>query len=216
MNITQSSSNRPIPSDAAGLDFGELGVDDPRRPFASAVAIAGTVITQIPPTAFGDPTPCTDYDVCQLTGHLVGVLRRVAVIGRSGDPFSVNTEIDDVADGAWMAAWTDAAHDVQAAWSDPAVLGRDLTLPFATLPGALAIRIYTSEILVHTWDLATAIGVQPMWDDDAIETSLQAMTVALPSDLRGEGIPFDPVVPVADDAPLIDRLVAWTGRRPQG
>ncbi len=27
--------------------------------------------------------------------------------------------------------------------------------------------------------------------------------------------PFGPAVPVADDAPLIDRLVAWNGRTPR-
>ncbi|GAA1511493.1 hypothetical protein [Nocardioides humi] len=37
----------------------------------------------------------------------------------------------------------------------------------------------------------------------------------MPAEPRGGEIPFGPVVPVADDAPAYDRLVAWTGRDPQ-
>jgi len=36
----------------------------------------------------------------------------------------------------------------------------------------------------------------------------------MPEAYRNRPDPFDDPVPVPDDAPLIDRLVAWNGRRP--
>jgi hypothetical protein len=36
----------------------------------------------------------------------------------------------------------------------------------------------------------------------------------LTADYQGEGKPFAPRVPVADDAPALDRLVALSGRDP--
>ena len=43
------------------------------------------------------------------------------------------------------------------------------------------------------------------------------MTGALPAEPRGAeiGVPFGPVVPVAEDAPPYARLVGWVGRNPE-
>jgi uncharacterized protein (TIGR03086 family) len=146
----------------------------------------------------------------------VGVLRRVAAVGRGDDPFSVSFVVDEGSDGvdAWVDQWNAAAHEVQEVWSAPGVLERAMRLPFATLPGAETIAIYTSEVTVHTWDLATATGQQPAWDDAVVAAALATMKKALPAEYRGPEVPFAPVVAVAADAPLIDQLAAWNGRQP--
>jgi hypothetical protein len=83
------------------------------------------------------------------------------------------------------------------------------------------LLIYLNEIIVHTWDLAVATGRAPQWDDEILEVAYAAIQRGLPADGRSVtgdgsdgGSPFAPVVDVAGDAPLIDRLVAWNGRRP--
>ena len=43
-----------------------------------------------------------------------------------------------------------------------------------------ALRIYLSEVLVHSWDLAGATGQSPGWDDTAIEIALATMRAELP------------------------------------
>lgn len=191
-----------------------LAPDDPRPAFAAAIALAGTVVAGVRDDQLDDPTPCTEYDVRRLRGHLLCVARRMAAVGRGEDPATVPQVIADVPGDDWPAAWTEAAHEIQRVWSDDSLLGRDVVLPFATLPGAVALRIYTGETTVHTWDLATATGQSPAWDDAIVAGALATHRVALPADHRGPEVPFDPPVPVADDAPLIDQLVAWNGRRP--
>jgi uncharacterized protein (TIGR03086 family) len=188
---------------------------DPRPAFASATATAVAAATAVRPDQLDGPTPCTEYDVRALLGHLVSVLRRVAAVGRGEPPSSVPQVTTDVPDDGWGQAARAAADDVLAVWADDALLDRQLTLPFGTLPGAAALATYTGELTTHTWDLAAATGQVPEWDPRVVTAALAATRRALPAANRGEGIPFGPVVPVPDDAPPIDRLVAWQGRDPR-
>ena len=187
--------------------------DDPRTALATAVRIGGETIAAVRCEQLRLPTPCSDYDVEQLLGHMVFALHNLAVVGRGEDPLTVGYSAE-ATDGDWPSTWSAAAHDAQAAWAEPALLDQLHRFAFATLPGAVAMAIYASEVTVHTWDLARATGVMPAWNDSVVLLSLDAMRQGLPADGRGGEMPFDPVVPVAAEAAPIDQLVAWTGRQP--
>jgi uncharacterized protein (TIGR03086 family) len=203
---------------------------DVRDVFAKAMATGGDVIASVRPDQLAGPTPCTEYDVRTLIGHLVGVLERVALMGRGEDPFQASDKVTGLADDAWLAAWSDAAQRVQEAWTDDASLVRIVHLPWAQESGALTLASYTNEITVHTWDLATATGQCPAWDDEALATAWEsfrgmpggegraemfaAIKADLPEPYRSAPDPWAAPVPVPEGAPLIDRLVAWNGRRP--
>ncbi|MEZ5143703.1 MAG: hypothetical protein R2726_14475 [Acidimicrobiales bacterium] len=135
----------------------------------------------------------------------------------------------DLADDAWPAAWRDAAHVLQATWTDASLLDRPMQLPWATMPGAAVLATYVNEVTVHTWDLARATGQTPEWDDDVVGVAFAAIREAMPAEGRAEAFeavrdqlppgiewqpPFGPAVEVPDDAPLVERLVAWNGRTP--
>jgi uncharacterized protein (TIGR03086 family) len=194
----------------------ELTPDDPRLAFAKAIALGGTVVAGVRADQMDLPTPCEHMNVHQLLGHLVAALQRHAAVGRGDDdPFGwSDNPIVDVPGDRWTTEWTEAAHEIQAAWTDPALLGTMITVPWATLPGAVLIGIYTSEVTVHSWDLAKATGQHPAWDDEVVGGALAVMRAGLPAESRGGEIPFAAVVPVPADAPLIDQLVAWNGRDP--
>lgn len=187
---------------------------DPRDDLATAIALAGRTLAAVRPDQYDAPTPCEDFDVRRLSSHLVAVVRRIAVIGRGEDPFSVPSFADELADGAWAGAWESAAREVADVWADPGILGRELRLPVGRLPGAAGALMYSHELTVHTWDLARATGQRPVWDESLVERALTLVRRVLPAEARGGPIPFGPVTDVAADAPAIDRLVAWAGRRP--
>lgn len=187
---------------------------DPRTALWKAVALAGATLTTLPPKRLDGPTPCPDYTGRRLSDHLVAVLRRVALIGRGGDPLELPSVADDLTDGDREAAWETAAREAEDAWSDPAILSRPLRLPFGTLPGAAAAVAYTAEFTLHTWDLATAAGLRPAWDPEVLAGPLAAMRRAVPAEPRGGRVPFAAVVEVDADAADIDRLVSWYGRKP--
>ncbi|MDT3397075.1 TIGR03086 family metal-binding protein [Streptomyces sp. B1866] len=187
---------------------------DPRQGFLKAVALAGETIAAVRPDQYDAASPCPDFTARLLARHLISVLRRVAVAGSGGHPFGVGDFADDVPDGDWPKAWENAVRDAEAVWSDPAILGRSIELGFVTLPGAAAIVVYTTEISIHTWDLAKATGQEPAWDEAVLAAPVAAMRFAAPATPRGGPVPFGPVVEVAPDAPTIDQLVAWYGRQP--
>ena len=207
-----------------------LAADDPRTTFAKAVQTAAEAVDTVRPDQLADSTQCGDFDVRTLLGHLVAVLDRVTALGAGDDPMAMSDIATGVADDSWHSAWLSGARHAQAAWSDASLLDKTMTLPWATLPGAGMLAMYTSEITTHTWDLAQATGQSPTWDETVLEVSLASIRQSLPSAERQpfweafrsqmpEGMedfepPFGDAISVPDDAPLIDRLVAWTGRRP--
>jgi len=203
-NTNTTTGERTVPA--------EPGID-PRPLFANAVSLCRDVIAGVRPEQFDAATPCTEFDVRTLTAHLVAVLKRVAVVGAGGDPFSVAQYMTGVADTDWLSAYDGSAAEAEAVWSDDAVLTKLVTVPWAQLPGFVAMLIYINEVTVHTWDLAAATGQQPAWSDAVLTTAYEAIHRGLPAEGRADA-PFGEVVPVADDAPLIDRIVAWNGRRP--
>jgi uncharacterized protein (TIGR03086 family) len=213
---------------AVALADGPFGPDDPRMAFAKAVALGTAVIGRVVPDQLANPTPCTEYDVRALLDHLVTVLRRVAALGRGEDPFAAGV-VAGVEGDAHLEEWLAAAHDVQAAWTDDEVLTRTMRLPWAEDSGAAMLVSYLNEVTVHTWDLATATGQRPAWDPDVVSLAFdgirfmpgdnraamfESMRPSMPDALRDFTYPWADAVPVAEDAPLIDRLVAWNGRRP--
>src|SRR3954453_8855863 len=90
---------------------------DPRPAFATAVGTAVDAMGAVRPDQLSGPTPCTEFDVRTLLGHLLSVLRRVAAVGRGESPFSVPQVSTDVPDDGWGAAARAAADDVLAVWA---------------------------------------------------------------------------------------------------
>ena len=73
-------------------------------------------------------------------------------------------------------------------------------------------RFYTSDVFMHSWDLARASGQQPRLDDDFAGGLLEGMT-QMEDALRASGH-YGPAVPVAADAAVVDQLMGFIGRDP--
>jgi uncharacterized protein (TIGR03086 family) len=210
-------------------DMNQLN-DDPRPLFATAYATAGKVIAGTRTDQHAQPTPCHDYNVGGLLGHLRGVAERVAAVGRGDDATFDSAEPPPApADGDHAHWWEQAGHTIQAAWSDQR-LTDTITLPWAQIPGATALAGYISEITVHSWDLAVATGQEVSWDDEVVQAGWDALKAVLsgegrmaefeasrhllPEAYQEVDPPFAEPVPVPADAPLIEQAVAWNGRNP--
>jgi uncharacterized protein (TIGR03086 family) len=218
-NNTSSTSNT---SSTGGIAI----VDDPRAILARAIATAAPVVAGVRPHQLHLPTPCADFDVEQLLGHLLFTLDRVVSIGR-GETLGLRDEV--VTSDDWAADLTARFAAVEAAWSDDARLAADVELPWATMSGGDALGVYTNEVTVHTWDLARATGQQVEFDSAVVASAMAAIERELPMADRSPiwesflaeapaGIDFAPpfadATPLPADASPIDRLVAWNGRRP--
>ncbi len=210
----------------AGHDGAMTTPTDPRQLLARAITTARGVIAGVRPEHLTGPTPCPDMDVRTLLAHLVGVLDRVTALGAGEDPFVVIETV--VPEDRWLAAWRESGDRAVAAWSADAILERPMALPWIQGSGAQVLSTYFSELTVHSWDLATATGQQPDWDDTVVIAALRARhflpaenrralfeAISAARGLPEVGVPFAEAIPVGADAPAIDRLVAWNGRNPQ-
>ncbi|MGW1996043.1 TIGR03086 family metal-binding protein [Embleya sp. NPDC001921] len=187
---------------------------DPRPILARALDQAGKQVAAVGRDELGNRTPCADYDVRALLGHVVSVLHKLARVGTGGDVRDVPEVIDGIADDGWARAFSLARSEVERAWADDEGLDRMVELPWATLPGRDVLEAYTHEFTAHSWDLAHATRRLAELDPDLAEQALDAFSKFAPPEARSEEGRFSPVVPVPADADVYTRLAAYLGRRP--
>jgi uncharacterized protein (TIGR03086 family) len=102
---------------------------------------------------------------------------------------------------------------IQAALDDPEIAARELDMRVGryTLEDAVAM-FCVGDVLVHTWDLARATGLDETLDADEVR-GLSAGMEPIDDVLRQSG-QYGPRVDVPDDADEHAKLIAFTGRRP--
>jgi uncharacterized protein (TIGR03086 family) len=153
------------------------------------------------------PTPCSQWSVQDLVGHVVSVHRQVIAGLDASAPPPPATDADLV--GAWRgarAAIASALGDPQRALAP--VSGRFAPMPLEDLIG----RLLCADTLVHTWDLARASGQDEQLDPGGVT---YAFAMLLPADeaIRGPGS-FGPKIGPPPDADEQTRFLCFLGRNP--
>lgn len=189
-------------------------VQDPRPILAQALDQTAREVAAVGPEQLDNRTPCADYNVRALLGHMVAVLHKLARIGDGADARGVPDVIEGINDDGWANAFADARREVDRVWADDATLDRTVTLPWATLPGRVALDAYTHEFTAHSWDLAHATARLSELDPDLASRALDAFSTFAPPEERSEQGPFGPIVPTPDDADVYTQLGAYLGRQP--
>ena len=82
------------------------------------------------------------------------------------------------------------------------------------LPGEVTGAVAIDELIVHGWDIAVATGQQLRAEPQLVEAAYGFVRATAAQNPTGVPGLFGPPVDVADDAPLLDRLIALTGRDP--
>jgi uncharacterized protein (TIGR03086 family) len=188
---------------------------DPRPLYAGALTWVHSLLQTVRPEQLDGPSPCPDFDVRTLAGHLVGTVDRARVLGEGGDPRTSPFVTPGIADDGYAAAYGDAIEKMWSVWRAPAgdaILDREVTVPWGTVPGRAALYGYLNETLVHGWDLAVATGQPVEAPREIAEAALAAAPRMLPAEPRGGHVPFAPPVPPAADAGPTERLANWSGR----
>lgn len=173
----------------------------------------GRVIAGVRPEQYDDPTPCAGWKVRDILNHVIGGNHFFAGIA-AGEPLPTGDTPDLVGDDP-ATAYAQGAKVALEAWRQPGVTERTLTMPFGDMPGAMAMGLHFVDHTVHGWDIAKATGRLDVLDPELAETAYQLVKGSIPEQFRGgDGAPFGPEVPCADDAPAYERLVAYLGRQP--
>jgi len=162
------------------------------------------VARAVPPDQWSVPTPCTDWNARDLLEHVIGfheflLLRPLGV--------RANRPREDPA-ARWDAT-SDALFEALAA---EGVLDRATELPGGghSTPRQM-LGALTTDVLVHTWDLARATGVAPLID---AELCAGAYAAARGADVGRDTGMVGPEVRVDDGADVATKLIALYGRDP--
>lgn len=172
----------------------------------------GSLVRAVRPEQWSDPTPCAEWTVRDLVGHLVYEnlwtvpLLSGATLEEVGDRFE-----GDVLGGDPVGAYTDAASAAIAAVAADGALDGTVHLSY----GPESALEYTWQLftdhLVHGWDLARAIGA-----DETIPAPLVracSLWFASHEDLYRSAGAVGPRIPLPrEDADEQARLLAAFGR----
>jgi len=183
---------------------------DPLTRLQSGIDQAASVIDQITPQDYQSRTPCTEWNVRELMNHMVGALVMFRDVGVEGSVDPAVFAADHLGDAPATALRTVGAAAV-GAWAAPGRIEGMATLPFGEFPAAFALGLPAMDMLVHSWDLATATGQDVEWDRELV-SDVAAFSQATFSDPAMRGDDFGPPVDPGPDADELSRLVAFLGR----
>ncbi|MDN3262068.1 TIGR03086 family metal-binding protein [Streptomyces sp. CSDS2] len=186
---------------------------DPRPLYTRATAQAARLLEAVRPEQLSAPTPCAEYDVRALLGHIVGGTRGIAAVGETGTERGEPVAAPEVPDDGWAGAYGEVRERALKAWESDERMASSVTVPWGKIPGRAALSAFVMETVAHTWDLSEAIGRPFALDPELAEFSLATAREALPEGPR-EGRPFGAPVPAPEGAGAYERLAAWLGRVP--
>jgi uncharacterized protein (TIGR03086 family) len=173
-------------------------------------SVAGAFTERVRTTGNWDaPAPVPGWTARDVVRHLVEWFPGFLAGGTGiALPSAASADEDPV------AAWQNQVDAVQALLDDPATAHRQLANPhLGEVPLDQAIdRFYTSDVFMHTWDLARATGQDDRLDEEFC-AQLYAGMEPMDDLLRSSG-QFGPRVPVPAGADAQTRLIGFIGRDP--
>jgi uncharacterized protein (TIGR03086 family) len=174
------------------------------------------LVRQVGPDQWDAATPCTEWDVRTLAGHLItgrhvyrGFLEGVPVAGLR----QMLQQQGEAAGDDPVAACQSAVRSIRAAFAQPGALERTVHHTIGDMPGRQLLVQLVADCVVHSWDLATAIGVDPGLDTELVELAYGFYAPRMHQDaMYAYGWFKPPAKPLPEGATSLQRLIRLVGR----
>ncbi len=188
------------------MDDEAASEDSPVQRFRRVAAGFDDVAAAVGSTQWTNQAPCDGWQAIDVVRHLVGWIP--SMLGSVG--VQAPGSVDDDPVGSWRAV----RDSLQAAIDDPVRGATPIAFgPAGTHPLRQAVdRFVTPDVLVHTWDLARAIGIDAELDQRVSADVLGGLEMM--GDMLVASGHFAPRVAVAADADVQTRLLGASGRDP--
>jgi uncharacterized protein (TIGR03086 family) len=156
-------------------------------------------------TSWGNASPCEAWTARDVVGHVIGNLRRVSA--GLGGPAPVELSADEDIRAAW-----NTTRDGFTGLVATADLSANMDGPFGPMPAEQLVgRIITTDVLVHTWDLARAVGGDESLPEDLIEGAYSGLK-PMDAMIRRPGV-FSDKIESAAGADLQTEFLCFLGRK---
>jgi uncharacterized protein (TIGR03086 family) len=175
-----------------------------------ALAVQLDVCGQLDAADLDRPTPCPGWTVREVLNHSIGVTAKFAAFA-AGETDAPSAPVGDLVGPDHRSAVLLVVLDAGRAWAQ-ADRGRLCRLPFGELTAAQAAGVNLVDVLAHTWDVATATGLEVDCRDEVWEAATAAATVVL--DPVRDPAHYGPARPVDPGAPPRERFLGALGRDP--
>lgn len=161
-----------------------MDLEGQRRDYFGALEWVGGLMTATAPDQMGAPTPCEEFTVRDLMGHLIGTARRSTGTAQGISTGHIPHVVTDVADGDLAATYVSLTGDIRKLWQS--ATGSDgVTAPWGPCTALDALRGFTVETVAHGWDLAVATGQPHEAPDQIADRCLLFASAVIPDRLRG-------------------------------
>jgi uncharacterized protein (TIGR03086 family) len=176
---------------------------DPLSAAEATLATCQLILRGVGEADYHRPTVCTEFDMTQLTDHLIGSVTYLgAAAGAEPGAAPVTSPLE--------ARVATAAQATLEAWHVRGLDGEVKIGPHE-MPAGAALGILSIEFLVHAWDFAQATGQHVVVSDDVAQHVLGVARQIITPEARAGGSFADPTE-AGPDAGLLGRLIAFTGR----
>ncbi|MDQ3107721.1 MAG: TIGR03086 family metal-binding protein [Actinomycetota bacterium] len=166
----------------------------------------GARVEATPDDKWTAQAPCDEWQARDVVGHVVDSQRRMVASINGGEPTQFG------ADEQPAEAWRTSYAAVKEALAKPGALEAEIQSPMGPMSLENMIgRLLSLDILVHTWDLARAVGGDEQLDQDAVASGYEGIK-PLDAMLRRPGAFGDKIEPPAG-ADLQTEFLCFLGRR---
>src|ERR1700749_1643381 len=183
---------------------------------ALAVRASSALVGRARAADMARPTPCADWTLHGLITHMTA--KHYGVDAAAGGDGDLGRGRPRRLGGDRPAAYRPAGGGVLAAFPADGVRDRRFPLPeFAAgpdFPARQAVSFHLVDYVVHSWDVARALGLQVHFTRELLDTALQVAHAVPDGEARlAPGAAFSPAV-AWHDGPALDQVVALLGRSP--
>ena len=151
-------------------------------------------------------SPCEQWKARDVVSHIVEGHRSVIANVRGGESKPVGAD-EDV-----TRAWEDSSRAIDEITGDPGALAMEIDGPVGKMSAEQIIsQFVTMDLLVHTWDLARAVGADERLDEDSVRSAYEALK-PMDAMIRQPGV-FGPKLGPPPGADVQTEFLYFLGRR---
>jgi uncharacterized protein (TIGR03086 family) len=162
-------------------------------------------VRAVPTESWENQSPCEDWKARDVVRHVVDTSGMFLGFIDQKLPPAPSVDEDP------LAAWRSARNAIQAALDDPAVAKQEYDGMFGRSSFEQGVQKFLApDLIVHTWDLARAVGLDENLDEEAV---LEILDEWRPMDeaMRAPG-GFGPKIESPPSADAQTRLLNFAGR----
>jgi len=156
-----------------------------------------------PADSWGNAAPCEGWTAADIVGHITTNFNGLTAALTETEPAAVDTAQP-------VETWNSSLSALLAAVNS-ADLSTNVAGPFGPMPAAQVLgRFVTTDLLVHTWDLARAVGGDEQINADAVAAAYSGLK-PMDAMIRQPGV-FGPKIEAADGDDLQTEFLKFLGR----